>query len=56
MTIGVIVFALGAGGVTMLIGYYSVFLVLGTICMTVGAGLLMTLVPGSGVGQWYDPS
>jgi MFS family permease len=52
LTIGIIVFSLGAGGLTMVIGYYSVFLILGSILMSVGAGLLYILHPDSGPGYW----
>lgn len=52
LTIGIIVFSLGAGGLTMVIGYYSIFLVLGSILMSIGAGLLYTLQPDSGPGYW----
>ena len=36
----------------MLIGYYSIFLFLGTATLSIGTGLLMTLKPGSSVGEW----
>ncbi|KAK4989977.1 hypothetical protein LTR50_002888 [Elasticomyces elasticus] len=52
LTIGIIVFSLGAGGLTMLIGYYSVFLLLGALLMSLGAGLLMTLKTDSGLRLW----
>lgn len=36
----------------MVIGYYSIFLVLGSVLMALGAGLLMTFEADSGAGYW----
>ena len=53
LTIGIIVFSIAAGGGTMLIGYYTIFLLLGTVFLAVGAGTLMLLRPDSGPAEWY---
>ncbi|KAK5170228.1 uncharacterized protein LTR77_004814 [Saxophila tyrrhenica] len=52
LILAVVIASIAAGGAVVLIGYYVPFLLLGTICMSVGAGLLMTLTPSSGKGAW----
>lgn len=50
--LSVVVSSIAAGGGVAWIGYYVPFLILGTICMSVGGGLLMTLQPDSSIGSW----
>lgn len=46
------IISLVAGGLTVVIGYYNPALILGTICISIGAGLLMTLKVDSATGYW----
>lgn len=39
----------------MLLGYYTIFLLLGTVFLAVGSGTLMLLRPDSGPAEWYVP-
>lgn len=41
-----------SGALTAQIGYYTPFMLLGTVLMAIGAGLLTTLVPDSSTGKW----
>lgn len=50
MLIGVIVGVVAAGILVSVLGYYTPFMILGSICMSVGIGLLSTIVPDSGTG------
>jgi hypothetical protein len=34
------------------VGYYTPFLIVGSVVASAGAGLLTTLSPGSGTGTW----
>ncbi len=43
---------LSAGGGVVLLGYTNPFLYLGSICMAIGGGLLYSLTPSSGIGEW----
>jgi hypothetical protein len=52
LTVGVVVFSLAAGAGTMLLGYYNIFLLSGTVLMSVGAATLMLLKPNSGPAEW----
>jgi hypothetical protein len=45
-------FAISSGGVVVAIGYYTPFLILGSVFMSVGAGLLYTLKPHASTGMW----
>lgn len=48
--LGLIVSSLGGGVLVTVIGYYTPFLITGSVSSTVGAGLLTTLHPSSGLG------
>lgn len=50
--LSVVVFAIGAGGLVAVVGYYVPFLILGTIWLSIGSALLMLLKPDSSMGQW----
>ncbi|KAN0119374.1 major facilitator superfamily transporter [Hyaloscypha variabilis] len=45
-------FAISSGGVVVAIGYYTPFLIIGSVFMSVGAGLLYTLKPQASTGMW----
>lgn len=53
LILSLVISSIAAGGAVVLIGYYVPFLLLGTVCSSIGTGLLMTLHPGSSIGQWY---
>ncbi|KAI1382026.1 putative efflux pump [Hypoxylon crocopeplum] len=52
MLISVVVFAMGAGVLVTIFGYYAPFMVLGTVLMSVGGGLLSTWKPDTTSGLW----
>lgn len=52
LILSLVIASLVAGGLVVLTGYYVPFLYLGSVCMSVGAGLLMTLKPDSGPAKW----
>lgn len=52
IVLSLVVSSLVAGGAVAAIGYYVPFLVLGSVCMAVGAALLMLLRPRSSTGEW----
>lgn len=47
MILGVIVAVLASGGLVTAVGYYAPFMILGTVLMSVGAGLLSTFSPST---------
>lgn len=44
--------AIAAGGAVVVIGYYTPFLILGSVFISVGCGLLYTLQPTSSTATW----
>lgn len=50
--LSLLVGSVGAGGLVTLVGYYTPFLILGSVLMSVGAGLMYTLKPDASVGAW----
>ncbi|KAI1134501.1 putative efflux pump [Hypoxylon sp. FL0543] len=52
MLISVVVFSMGAGVAVTVFGYYAPFMVLGTVIMSVGGGLLSTWKPDAAAGTW----
>ena len=52
MILSLVVMSILSGVVITNIGYYTPFMILGSIFMAVGAGLLSTLAVGSGHPQW----
>jgi hypothetical protein len=40
------------GGVVVAVGYYTPFLIIGSVFSSIGMGFLCTLKPESGTGQW----
>lgn len=50
--VGIVVFALVGGALVTKAGYYTPFLILSSIITSAGAGMLSTLQPHSGIGQW----
>ncbi|KAJ5619235.1 hypothetical protein N7510_003219 [Penicillium lagena] len=46
--------ALAGGSLTSYIGYYNPVLMLGSVLMTVGSGLITTLRPDTGAGKWIS--
>lgn len=47
MILGVIIAVLSSGGLVTAVGYYTPFMILGTVLMSVGAGLLSTFSPST---------
>ncbi|EPS43044.1 hypothetical protein H072_2976 [Dactylellina haptotyla CBS 200.50] len=41
-----------AGGIVRFTGYYTPFMIISSVIMAVGAGLLTTLTPNAGAGKW----
>ncbi|KAJ6614081.1 major facilitator superfamily domain-containing protein [Mycena sp. CBHHK59/15] len=52
MILSVVVSSLLAGSVITILGYYTPFILLSTVLMSVGAGLLSTLTPSTGHVHW----
>ncbi|KAI2640361.1 putative efflux pump [Hypomontagnella submonticulosa] len=52
MLISVVVFAMGAGALVTIFGYYAPFMILGTVLMSIGGGLLSTWKPDTATGTW----
>ena len=49
LVISVVVSALASGALVVFIGYYNQFLILGSICTSIGSGLLTTLQPSTSI-------
>ncbi|KAL2068565.1 hypothetical protein VTL71DRAFT_14902 [Oculimacula yallundae] len=47
-----IIISIASGGLVVLFGYYTPFLILGSIITCIGIGLLYTLTPTSSTGMW----
>ena len=56
MVLGLVIISAIAGGSVTYIGYYTPFTLVSTVLMSVGAGLLATLKPDSGSGEWIGRS
>jgi hypothetical protein len=52
LTITIIVVSIATGSGILLIGYYTIFLYLGTVFLAVSAGMLMLLRLDSGPTEW----
>lgn len=52
MILGVVIAMIGSGGATTAIGYYTPFMILSTVLMSVGGGLLTTLKVNTGHAKW----
>ncbi|KAL7629499.1 MFS sugar transporter [Parahypoxylon ruwenzoriense] len=52
MLISIVVFAIGSGVLVTIFGYYAPFMVLGTLIMPIGGGLLSTWKPDTASGAW----
>ncbi|KAJ7476934.1 MFS transporter [Mycena galericulata] len=52
MILGVVISMIGSGGATTAIGYYTPFMILSTILMSVGGGLLTTFKVNTGHAKW----
>ncbi|KAJ5354281.1 hypothetical protein N7541_006845 [Penicillium brevicompactum] len=50
--VGIVVFALIGGFLVTIVGYYTPLLCLSSILSSTGAGMLSTLQPDSGIGEW----
>jgi hypothetical protein len=52
MILSLVIASLLAGTFITIFGYYTPFIILSSVMMTIGAGLLSTLKPGSGHAHW----
>ncbi|KAI0890117.1 putative efflux pump [Annulohypoxylon maeteangense] len=52
MLISVVLFSIGAGAMVTVFGYYAPFMILGTVVMSIGGGLLSTWKPDVSSGVW----
>ncbi|KAI9683361.1 MAG: hypothetical protein M1829_005433 [Trizodia sp. TS-e1964] len=52
MILGVVIFSIVGGGLTTVIGYYAPFMILGSVLISVGAGLLTTFAVDTGSDKW----
>lgn len=52
MILSLVIFSLVSGGLVTTIGYYAPFMVLSTVLMSVGAGLLSTFTVDTGPARW----
>ncbi|KAI1459138.1 putative efflux pump [Annulohypoxylon moriforme] len=52
MLISVVLFSMGAGALVTVFGYYAPFMILGTVIMSIGGGLLSTWKPDTSSGVW----
>lgn len=54
LMLSLVVASIAAGGATAAIGYYTPFMILSTVFMSVGAGLLTTFQPDTGAAEWIS--
>ncbi|KAH7305125.1 major facilitator superfamily transporter [Rhexocercosporidium sp. MPI-PUGE-AT-0058] len=47
-----LIISIASGGAVVFVGYYTPFLIVGSLVMSVGAGMLSTLKPDSSIGAW----
>lgn len=52
MLISVVLFSLVAGVIVSVVGYYTPFMLVGTVLMSIGYGLISTFQPDTGAGVW----
>ncbi|OTA69676.1 putative efflux pump [Hypoxylon sp. EC38] len=52
MLISVVIFSMAAGVAVTVFGYYAPFMVIGTVLMSIGGGLLSTWKPDTTTGTW----
>lgn len=52
MLLAVVISSIFAGGMVSALGYYAPFMIIGTVLMSVGAGLLSTFHPSISSGAW----
>ncbi len=52
MILSLVVSSLIAGGIITVIGYYTPFMILSSILMAVGVGLISTFTPSTGHAHW----
>ncbi|KAK4634940.1 MFS-type efflux pump MFS1 [Fulvia fulva] len=50
--LSLVIASIAAGGLVVKFGYYVPFLYAGTICLSIGSGLLSTLKPDATTGEW----
>ena len=50
--LGLVVVSMGSGALVTVLGYYTPFMLLSSVLMAIGAGLLTTLKVDSGSAQW----
>lgn len=50
--VGLVVFSILGGGLVTAVGYYTPFILVSAAITAVGAGMLSTLKPDSGIGEW----
>lgn len=46
------VFSIIAGGATTALGYYTPWMIIGSVLMSIGAGLISTWNPSTKIGAW----
>ena len=54
LMLSLVIASIAAGGATAAIGYYAPFMILSTVLMSIGAGLLTTFQPNTGVAKWIS--
>lgn len=52
MILSVTVFSVVTGGLVSVLGYYGPFMILSTVCMSVGAGLMANFETSTGSAKW----
>ncbi|ERS98993.1 uncharacterized protein SPSK_04078 [Sporothrix schenckii 1099-18] len=52
MLISLVLMSIVAGGVVTFVGYYTPFMLAGTVLMPIGYGLITTFAPGISTGKW----
>ncbi|KAJ7075565.1 major facilitator superfamily domain-containing protein [Mycena belliarum] len=52
MILSLVISSLIAGGVITVVGYYTPFMILSSVLMAVGAGLITTFTPATGSARW----
>ena len=52
MILGLVIFSIIAGGLVSAVGYYTPVMIVSSVLMAIGAGLLTTLHPDTSTGKW----
>ncbi|KAG4436093.1 hypothetical protein IFR05_008413 [Cadophora sp. M221] len=52
LILSLIIISIASGGAVVFVGYYTPFLIIGSLIMSVGAGMLYMLKPDSSTGAW----